>query len=199
MKRLFFALMLAFASFTTAVQAQITAPAVEERPDTDPKYLMGAIPVVDSHAIITRDVVANSEFSVEKVTEIADAWLTRCMKDERVRYNQRLEQVSASILQHMVTLELTFSKSFIAHDYADLTYVLIVDTHEKGKVKLTMSHIAFRYNEGGKFTKYLAEDLIADNIAINKKGKIIYGYKKFRMKTIDLMDELAISLQKELQ
>lgn len=198
MKSFFLALMLAIASLGT-IQAQITAPAVEARPDTDPKYLMGAVPVVDNHAVLFRTIEVNPELSEDKVMQIMDEWLLRCMKDERVRYNQRLEQPAAQIMQQMVALELTFSKSFIAHDFADLSYVLVLDASVKGKVVMSMERIAFKYNEGGKMTKYTAEELIADPIAINKKGKIIYGYKKFRMKTIDLMDELAVSLQKELK
>ena len=190
--------MLAIASIHYT-QAQITAPAVESHSDTDARYLMGAIPTVDGHAVITRNVTVNTELTHARVMEILDQWLDRCMKDERVRFNQRLEQPSADMLHHSICLELTFSKSFLSHDYADLSYVLILDASQPSQITMTMTRIAFKYNEGGKLTKYVAEDLIADNIAINKKGKIIYGYKKFRIKTIDLMDELAASLQKELQ
>lgn len=182
-----------------SMQAQITAPAVEQRADDDPRYLQGAIPTVDGHAIIVRDIDVPAGLTPEQVIPQLDSWLERCMKDERVHYNQRLEQITSTTLQQMVTLELTFSKNFIAHDYADLTYVLVLDASEQGKVKMTMTRIAFRYNEGDKLVKYAAEDLIADKVALNKKGKIIYGYKKFRTKTIDLMDELTASLQKVLQ
>lgn len=198
MKKILFALMLALASFT-GTQAQITAPAVESHPETDSRYLMGAVPTVDGHAQITRTVTVNAGFDHAKVMEMLDQWLERCMKDDRVRFNQRLEQPSADMQHHSICMEITFSKSFFSHDYADLSYVLILDASQPGQVTMTMTRMAYRYNEGGKLTKYVAEELIADDIAINKKGKIIFGYKKFRIKTIDLMDELATSLQKELQ
>ena len=46
----------------------------------------------------------------------------------------------------------------------------------------------------------LAEEMIVDKYALNKKKtKLIFGFKKFRMKTIDLLDELQISLQNEFK
>lgn len=199
MKKIFFALMLALASLSTQVQAQITAPVVEARPDTDPKYMQGAVPMVDGHAVLVRHLDVNASLSQEEVKQKMDSWLTRCMNDERVRWNQRLEEVNPNQLQHHVTLELTFSKSFIAHDFADLSFVLILDATEAGKVTMTMTRINFRYNEGNKTVKYAGEELIADSVAFTKKGKLVFGYKKYRIKTIDLMDELSVSLQKELQ
>lgn len=198
MKKLFLALMLAIAS-SHNIDAQITAPAVEQRAETDARYLAGAIPVVDGHAQITRTIEVRPELSTEQVMQLMDQWLVRCTKDDRIRANQRLEPTPATCLQQMFTLELTFSKSFISHDFADVCYVLVLDASQAGQVQMTMTRIYYRYNEGSKPVKYMAEELISDDIAINKKGKIVYGYKKFRIKTIDLMDELAASLQKELR
>lgn len=200
MKKIFLAMMLATASMTSAVQAQITAPAVEERSETDPKYMKGAIPVEDGYAVIKRTIEVTNGATQDQLMPKLDAWIERCMNDKRISYNQRLESPAANQLYHMVAQEITFSKSFISHDFATISYVLTLDASEAGKVKMTMTRINFKYNEGSQTpTKYAAEELISDNIAFNKKGRIIYGYKKFRLKTIDLMDELAASLQKELR
>lgn len=198
MKKLFLALMLAIASLHT-VQAQITAPAVEERPDTDPKYAAGAAPIVDGHVVLTRTVDVNSELPKDQLMTKLQNWIDRCMKDERVRYHQPVDHNQADQIQQICTLELTFSKSFLAHDFADLSYVLILDASQPGKVVMTMTRIAFKYNEGNKPIKYTGEEVVSDKATLNKKGRIIYGYRKFRMKTIDLMDELATSLQKEME
>ena len=198
MKKIFLALMLAFASLYT-LDAQITAPAVEERPDTDPKYAEGAAPIVDGHLVLTRTIDNNTVTDKAQVMTKLQNWIDRCMKDERVRYNQPVEHDVPDAIQHLCTLELTFSKSFIAHDFADLTYVLILDASQPEKIQMTMTRIAFKYNEGGKPVKYQGEEVVSDKNTLNKKGRIIYGYRKFRMKTIDLMDELAISLQKEFE
>lgn len=200
MKKLFLALMLAIASMSASLQAQITAPAVEARPETDAKYLTGAIPTVDGHAVLTREIDVKAQYSADSVMTLLDSWLGRCIKDERVLNQQRLEETKPQLIQHLITLEMTFSKSFLAHDYADINFVLELDATQQGKVEMRMTRISFRYNEGdNKIVKYQAEELIADDIAINKKGKMVFGFKKFRMKTIDLMDELTASLQKELQ
>ena len=198
MKPLLLSLLLAVASLHT-LQAQITAPAVPVHAETDARYLKGAVPVIDDYATITREVTVRHDFTADQLNERLSQWLDRCMKDERIRYNQRLEAKQPQTLQQSVSMEITFSKSFIAHDFADLAFVLTLDTREPGHVRLLMSHIAYRYNDGDKMVKYTGEDIIADPIALNKKGQIYRGYKKFRIKTIDLMDELAASLQKELQ
>ena len=198
MKQLLLSLLLAIASLYT-LQAQITAPAVVSRSETDPHYLQGAVPVVEGYAVIERDITVSADLTPDQLNDRLSQWLDRCMKDERIRYYQRLEAKQPHTLQQSVSMEITFSKNFIAHDYADLAYVLTLDTHEPGHVRLLMSHIAYRYNDGDKMVKYTGEDIIADPIALNKKGQIYRGYKKFRIKTIDLVDELAASLQKELQ
>ena len=96
-------------------------------------------------------------------------------------------------------MELTFSKSFLAHDFAELAYVLAV-RYEGGQLIMEMSHINYKYNENNKLNKYTAEEMIVDKYALNKKKtKLIFGFKKFRMKTIDLLDELQISLQNEFK
>lgn len=197
MKKIFFALLLALA--TVSIQAQITSPVVEARPETDQKYMVGAVPVIDGHATITRQLDVQPGTDAAQVMQIVDQWLQRCMHDDRVRYHQRLDAAQPATIQHSITMELTFSKSFISHDFADLSFVLQLDASVPGHVTMQMTRIFFRYNEADKPTKYAAEELISDEVAFNKKGKLIFGYKKFRLKTIDLMDELAISLQKELK
>ena len=62
-----------------------------------------------------------------------------------------------------------------------------------------MKRMSYRYNGDNPDRKMLrrsAEDYIADKVAINKKKtKLIFGYRKFRVKTIDLADEYAESLK----
>ena len=192
MKKIFLALMLALA--TVGAQAQITAPVVEEKPETDARYLAGAVPEENGQVYLTRTIDVPASLSQAEVMQRLDAWLTRCTKDERMLSNQRLTQPAANVLHHNCVLELTFSKSFISHDFANINYVIVL-TAQPGKVTMEMKRITYKYNDGNKMQKYSGEELISDKYALNKKGRLIYGYKKFRMKTIDLMDELAVSLQ----
>lgn len=197
MKKIFTILM-ACATLSTSI-AQITAPVIEEKSETDSRYMAGAVPEVNGKVVLTRTVEVPAGLTLQEVMNRVDAWLVRCTKDERMHYNQRLPQTADNELQHSYSMELTFSKSFLAHDFAELAYVLAV-RYEGGELIMEMSHINYKYNENNKLTKYTAEEMIIDKYALNKKKtKLIFGFKKFRMKTIDLLDELQISLQNEFK
>lgn len=197
MKKLFTILM-ACATLSTSI-AQITAPVIEEKSETDIRYMAGAVPEVNGKVVLTRTVEVPAGLTQQEVMNRVDAWLVRCTKDERMHYNQRLPKAADNELQHSYSMELTFSKSFLAHDFAELAYVLAV-RYEGGQLIMEMSHINYKYNENNKLNKYTAEEMIVDKYALNKKKtKLIFGFKKFRMKTIDLLDELQVSLQNEFK
>ncbi len=191
-------LLVALITLTTAT-AQITAPVVEEKPDNDSKYMVGAVPEVDGKVVLTRTVEVPAGLTQQEVMNRVDSWLVRCSKDERMHFTQRLPKPADNELQQTYSLELTFSKSFISHDFAELAYVLAV-RHTGNQLVMEMSHIYYKYNENNKLNKYTAEEMISDKYALNKKKtKLVFGYKKFRMKTIDFMDELQTSLQNEFK
>ena len=197
MKKLFTILM-ACATLSTGI-AQITAPVIEEKSETDIRYMAGAVPEVNGKVVLTRTVEVPAGLTQQEVMNRVDAWLVRCTKDERMHYNQRLPKAADNELQHSYSMELTFSKSFLAHDFAEMAYVLAV-RYEGGQLIMEMSHINYKYNENNKLNKYTAEEMIVDKYALNKKKtKLIFGFKKFRMKTIDLLDELQVSLQNEFK
>lgn len=197
MKKLF-TILLACATMSTSI-AQITAPVIEEKPETDIRYMAGAVPEVNGKVVLTRTIEVPAGLTQQEVMNRVDAWLVRCTKDERMHYNQRLPKAADNELQHSYSMELTFSKSFLAHDFAEMAYVLAV-RFEGGQLIMEMSHINYKYNENNKLNKYTAEEMIVDKYALNKKKtKLIFGFKKFRMKTIDLLDELQISLQNEFK
>lgn len=197
MKKLF-TILLACATMSTSI-AQITAPVIEEKSETDIRYMAGAVPEVNGKVILTRTVEVPAGLTQQEVMNRVDAWLVRCTKDERMHYNQRLPKAADNELQHSYSMELTFSKSFLAHDFAELAYVLAV-RYDGGQLIMEMSHINYKYNENNKLNKYTAEEMIVDKYALNKKKtKLIFGFKKFRMKTIDLLDELQVSLQNEFK
>ena len=197
MKKIF-TILIACATLTTSI-AQITAPVIEEKSETDNRYMAGAVPEVDGKVVLTRTVEVPAGLTLQEIMNRVDAWLVRCTKDERMHYNQRLPQTADNELQHSYSMELTFSKSFLAHDFAEMAYVLAV-RYDGGQIIMEMSHINYKYNENNKLNKYTAEEMIIDKYALNKKKtKLIFGFKKFRMKTIDLLDELQISLQNEFK
>jgi hypothetical protein len=64
---------------------------------------------------------------------------------------------------------------------------------------MEISRIRYQYGEDTK-TQYLAEEWITDEHAYNKKrGRLLHGSDKFRMKTIDLVDDLEKLTREALQ
>lgn len=190
--------LMAFVALCASAIAQITAPAVEQRPDTDQKYLAGAVLEHDNYAYITRTIDVPTDLTQAEVLKRLGEWLQRCIKDDRVLFEQALPQPADNELMHGMLLRLTFSQSFLSHDFSDMSYVIHL-TVNPGKVVMDLERITYKYREGDAIRKFSAEEMITDKEALNKKGRLILGYKRFRIKTIDFADELAASLQKEFQ
>lgn len=201
-RTLFAAILLAVTSITT-VNAQITGPAKEEvanaeAPKYAPKYLKGGVPEVNGKVVLSRDFDMPEGFDREATIEKISNWLVRCSKDDRMTQFSRLETQLPMTAQTFIVQKLVFSRSFISLDQCDLQYVLTVSVVEKG-IHMEMSKITYKYNENDKQNTYKAEEMITDKVALRKNGLSIYpGYKKFRMKTIDLLDEYQTSLKNAL-
>ena len=87
---------------------------------------------------------------------------------------------------------LVFKDQFLFLDRTKINYTIVVYCSD-GHIKITMSHISYKYGEerydGGEF--YKAEELITDKYAIRKKSRKLRGkIGKFRKKTIDLKDQI---------
>lgn len=165
----------------------------------DSKYLAGAVPEVDGKVVFTK-VFELPGVAQDAIYDRIYPWLDERMKanenKSRVVYSQKNKgQIVASAEEYLV-----FSSTALALDRANMTYQVVVDC-EPGKCLIKVERIRYTYQEDEKYT---AEEQIADNIALNKdKTNIFRGYKKFRVKTIDFVDELfegarqAFGIQKE--
>ncbi|MBQ0023622.1 MAG: DUF4468 domain-containing protein [Prevotellaceae bacterium] len=86
--------------------------------------------------------------------------------------------------------ELIFSIKTLAKNYTQVFYMLDL-TIGDGKVDFNMHTLSFNVDQGeGNFVRMAAEDWITDKECINKKGELRKIPGKFRIKTIDLVDEL---------
>lgn len=200
MKRFF--LLIALALGCAAVtQAQITAPVTDNQASTenpDAKYLV-PLPLeptgqVYLERVLTLPEGTNTEETVAKLKD----WMDRCMKDSRIISSTPVEAEEPNTIQMMVNQEIVFSQSFLTLDNGQMNYLLQTSVKD-GKIILQMRRISFRYNGDNPDRKMLrisAEEYIADKVALNKKGdKIIRAYRKFRVKTVDLIDEYESSLK----
>lgn len=196
------ALMIAVTSITN-LSAQITGPAKEDvnspdAPKYPAKYLKGGVPEVDGKVVLSRDFDMPEGFDREATIEKISSWLVRCSKDDRMTQFSRLETKLPLTAQTFIIQKLIFAKTFISLDQCDLQYVLTVSVRDKD-IHMEMSKIIYKYRENDKLNTYRAEEMITDKIALRKNGLSIYpGYKKFRMKTIDLLDEYQASLKNAL-
>lgn len=200
MKRFFLLIALALGC-AAATQAQITAPVTENQASTenpDAKYLV-PLPLeptgqVYLERVLTLPEGTNTEETVAKLKD----WMDRCMKDSRIISSTPVEAEEPNTLQMMVNQEIVFSQSFLTLDNGQMNYLLQTSVKD-GKIILQMRRISFRYNGDNPDRKMLrisAEEYIADKVALNKKGdKIIRAYRKFRVKTVDLIDEYESSLK----
>lgn len=200
MKRFFLLIVLALGC-AAATQAQITAPVTENQASTenpDAKYLV-PLPLeptgqVYLERVLTLPEGTNTEETVAKLKD----WMDRCMKDSRIISSTPVEAEEPNTVQMMVNQEIVFSQSFLTLDNGQMNYLLQTSVKD-GKIILQMRRISFRYNGDNPDRKMLrisAEEYIADKVALNKKGdKIIRAYRKFRVKTVDLIDEYESSLK----
>jgi len=95
---------------------------------------------------------------------------------------------------------LTFENKFLSLDQAKFNYQLVFDCYD-GRCLVTMCNLNYIYEEergGGQFP---AEDMISDEMAINKKGDgfQLGGSEKFRKKTIDAKDALFNRIKEVLK
>lgn len=90
--------------------------------------------------------------------------------------------------------ELIFSIKPLAKNFTQAFYTLDL-TAADGVVEFNMHLLSFNVDQGaGEFIRMNAEDWISDKECINKKGALRRIPGKFRIKTIDLVEEL----QKEI-
>ncbi len=86
--------------------------------------------------------------------------------------------------------ELIFSIKPLAKNYTQAFYTLNI-TASDGKAEFTLTNLSFNVDQGeGKFERVAAEEWITDEECLNKKGELRRIPGKYRVKTIDLVEEL---------
>ena len=94
--------------------------------------------------------------------------------------------------------EMVFVNRALSKDYCIAYYNVILKISE-ANVTATITNIAYTYDLGDTTERYAAEDWITDGIAFNKKGNLAKVNGKFRVKTIDLKDELFKEIEESLK
>ena len=166
---------------------------------TDKKYMEGAVPVVDGKVTFSTKIKV-STLTQDQIHETLLEWANNRYKptdkhSARVVYSNQEEGAIAIAGDEYIV----FTSNALSLDRARTYYQLLL-TSEKGKCTINISKIRYHYDEarnGG--VKYVAENWITDEVALNKtKTKIYPIMGKFRRKTIDLKDDIIKDIQATL-
>lgn len=170
---------------------------------TDPKYLAGAVPVVDGRVTFTLDKDIPGK-NAQEIYDIVYATLNKMTKEENQFNTSQVAIVNKQ--DHIVAARfkewLVFQNTFLSLDRTVFNYTVIA-TCTDGHLNATISRISYAYemdrgiNDGMETT---AEEWITDENALNKKkDKLIKYSGKFRQKTIDRKDNIFETLVNALK
>ena len=86
--------------------------------------------------------------------------------------------------------ELIFSVKPLAKNFTQAFYLLDLSISDN-KVEFMLHTLSFNVDQGeGEFLRMTAEEWITDKECLNKKGELRRRNGKFRIKTIDLVEQL---------
>ena len=94
--------------------------------------------------------------------------------------------------------ELIFSVKPLAKNYTQAFYLLDLSISD-GKVEFMLHTLSFNVDQGeGEFIRMTAEDWITDKECLNKKGDLRRINGKFRVKTIDMVNQLKKEISESI-
>jgi hypothetical protein len=162
------------------------------------RYLEGAVPVKEGKVVFTREVHApgySRETIFARVGEMA-AGRFKTGEEEQgsVTYSNADEGVTICRGREY----LVFTRKALVLDRALVDYQ-VAYTCRDGGCAMEVTRVRYLYGEEKK-EQLTAEEWITDEHAYNKKrGRLLRGSDKFRVKTVDLVDGLEELLRKALQ
>lgn len=177
--------------WTVPVQTPKTNVIVkEENPEEDPKYLAGAVPEDNGNVVFS----LKEDVPGMKACDIYDRLYSaiNSITTDANQTNSRIALVNKE--KHIIAAKciewLVFSNNFLSLDRTEFSYTIIAECDDN-KANVTISRINYNY-EQGRVTgfKDSAEKLISDKESINSKGKMNRLNAKFRIKTIDRVNEI---------
>lgn len=166
--------------------------------DDESKYLTGAVPLIDGRVIFSKKIDAPG-LSKAQIYETAFEWAKSNFRTEgdnknKVTYSNLEKGEIMCYGDQMLVLK----KSTLALDRTRIGYTMNIKCSD-GACEIKMTNIIYLYNVSyqSEPVKYEAEKWITDEYALSK-NKLMRGTKLFRMKTIDLVDEMAEGLTNSL-
>ncbi|WP_099292942.1 DUF4468 domain-containing protein [Butyricimonas sp. Marseille-P3923] len=165
--------------------------------EVDSKYMIGAVPVVDGKVMFKKEIKAPN-LSKDQIFDAVSAWANSRFKTDKgnwgqVAYSNKEEgQIACYGSEYLVFADKTFSLDRAKTNYR-VNFVC-----SPGKCVMEITNIHYLYPEDSK-DRLAAEDWITDEQAMNKdRTKLIKRIAKFRIKTVDLAENLFEGAEKSL-
>ena len=174
-------------------------------------YMQGAVPEVDGKVVFAKSFSAAgmSKFDIYmKLSQWASFRFNpeiECGKWNDADYFKNTEYariLKASSEEGEMKIqgneEMVFTNKTLSKDTAIASYILMINIAD-GKADVEMRNISYTYSLTDTPQRIDAEDWITDAEAITKSNKLNKGSGKFRVKTIDLKDELFKEIEEALK
>lgn len=167
------------------------------------KYLAGAVPVVDGVVVFSRtvDLPAALAANHDEAFETTKRWIANGFAQSQQPISRKSNEVNAEKRFFSLQIEqwLTFTDKVLNLDRSRIYYTLDVFI-DGNKAYLTIYGISYLYEEEREAMKMTAEEQITDAVALKKGGKTLYPeYGKFRVCTIQMVDNITASLQEAMK
>lgn len=185
----------------TESKTAATQPATAQYQSPSTNYLQGAVPEIDGKVVFTLDLDAPGK-SADEIYNTAYQYLEKLSLDS----HQRKDEGSAIALVNRnegkivarLNEWIVFASSALSLDRTKFNYVAMA-TCTDGKLHFTIERISYQYEENRSTGfRMTAEELISDKAALNKKGEINKAYRKFRVHTIDRVNEIFDELSAQI-
>lgn len=165
-----------------------------------PKYDIGTVPEINGKVEwveIFNVPNTDAETLYNRTLEIISLLIEEKQQTERSRISavNKQEKIIAANMEE----EMVFSTSSFAKDFTHFRYSIIAECKDNS-VNIKLCRMTYKYDVGRPEEEtYTAEELITDKQAINKKGTKMFRLNgKFRIKTIDRIDELFSIFKKRI-
>ena len=204
MKKLMIAMMLAFMPVCIhTAQAQLFTKKNFKGKMEASAYMQGAVPEVNGKVEFNENFSAPGKTKDQIFQQVLSWANLRFMPetergvwndDDYYKNNEFSKVVSADKNTGVIVCQadenIVFTNKTLAKDFTRTNYTLTIRVKDNGG-EVTMNNIIYTYNLTEAAERIAAEDWITDKEAISKKGGLLKGSARFRIKTIDLKNELV--------
>ena len=161
------------------------------------KYAAGSVPVVNGRVMFQETIptTLSADASYKKISTWAKERFNKpnVIISKFITKDARNSQLSLTAEEYLV-----FTNRFFVLDRTRINYWLELQCADNSTtVKLTRINYWYEEERDGGI-KFSAEEMITDEKAFNKKGKLLKDQGKFRRKTIDFFEECVEQISQQL-